>query len=237
MKPSVIRYLAIAFALSLTAACTQPAGESEESYSVEIDPSEFVLVVDNPYYPLTPGMTYIYEDVRELERIEVTVTHDRRMVMGVSCIVVHDQVTVDGEVIEDTFDWFAQDRDGNVWYFGEDSREIDDGEVVSTEGSWEAGVRGALPGIIMPADPTPGEIYRQEYFFSFAEDMAEVVSLSESTTVPYGSYDDLLMTREWTRLEPDISELKYYARGIGLVLVTLFEGVSERVELLEIRSN
>jgi hypothetical protein len=211
--------------------------ETEQPYSVEIDPADFVSVIDNPYLPLKPGTTFIYEDVRALEHIEVTVKHETRMVMGVECVVVRDQVTVDGELIEDTYDWFAQDLEGNVWYFGEDSSEIEDGEVVSKEGSWEAGVRGALPGIVMPADPRPGESYRQEYLVGEAEDMAEVVSLDESTSIAFGEYDELLMTREWTRLEPEVSELKYYARGTGLILTTLFEGVSERVELIEIRSD
>lgn len=223
--------------LTVAAACSPQTVETEAPYTVEIDPANFVTVVDNPYFPLVPGTTRVYDEARGLERIEITVLDETRVVMGVECVVVHDQVTVDGEVIEDTYDWYAQDLEGNVWYFGEDSSEIEDGEVVSKEGSWEAGARGALPGIIMLAKPAAGESYRQEYLFGEAEDMAEVISLEESTTVGFGSFDNLLMIREWTRLEPDVSELKYYAPGIGLVLTTLFEQISQRVELVEMRSD
>ena len=146
------------------------------NYTVDIDPDDFVEVIDNPYLPLQPGTRWVYEGVEdgETERVEVEVTTDRRDVMGISAVVVRDTVYEDGELIEDTYDWFAQDVDGNVWYLGEDSREFEDGELVSTEGSWEAGVDGALPGIVMLADPEVGDAYRQEFYEDEAEDMAEV---------------------------------------------------------------
>ena len=137
---------------------------------------------------------------------------------------------------EDTFDWFAQDKDGNVWYFGEDSKEYEDGKVVSTEGSWESGVDGAKPGIVMKANPQVGDAYRQEYYEDEAEDMAEVVSLNEAVSVPQGSFENCLKTKEWTPLEPDIVENKYYAPGVGLVMEVAVEGESGKVELLEIRT-
>jgi hypothetical protein len=145
---------------------------------------------------------------------------------------VRDTVTEDGEVIEDTFDWFAQDRDGNVWYLGEDTKEFEDGELVSTEGSWEAGTKGAQPGIIMQASPQVGVGYRQEYFPGEAEDLAEVLRLDGKATVPFGSFEDLLVIEEWNPLEPKVIENKYYARGIGVVLEEQVKGGSERVELI-----
>lgn len=205
------------------------------AYAPEVDPADFVTAIDHPYLPLVPGTRWVYEGISdgEEERIEVVVTDDRREVMGISAVVVRDTVTVDGELEEDTYDWFAQDRAGNVWYLGEDSREYEDGEVVSTEGSWEAGVGGALPGIVMPADPTPGQAYRQEYLAGEAEDMAEVVRLDGTETVPYGSFTGLLVTREWNPLEPDVVEEKYYAAGVGLVLEVVTAGGEGRVELVE----
>jgi hypothetical protein len=148
-------------------------------YAPVVDPNDFVETIDNSYLPLTPGSRWVYEGVEDgqVERVEVVVTEDRREVLGVSTIVVRDTVSEDGEVIEDTLDWFAQDREGNVWYFGEDSREFEDGEQISTEGSWEAGVDGALPGIVMLAQPQVGDAYRQEYDEGEAEDLGEVVGV------------------------------------------------------------
>lgn len=218
------------------AACA-PVGE-EKPYSVTIDPADFVQTIDNPFFPLRPRATWVYEGTGPdgTERIEVSVTDNTRRVMGVTCVIVHDVVIVDGEVVEDTLDWYAQDREGNVWYFGEDTREYENGVVVSTQGSWEAGVDGALPGIVMKSDPQAGDSYRQEYYAGEAEDMAEVVSLSETATVPYGAFEDVLMTRDWTPLEPGIAEEKYYASGVGLVLEIIVEGGSGRVELVQFTS-
>jgi hypothetical protein len=181
-----------------------------------------------------PGTRYIYRGGEET--IEVTVTHDTKQILGVTTIVVHDVVSIDGETIEDTYDWYAQDNSGNVWYLGEDTKEYENGQVVSTEGSWEAGVDGAKPGIVMHAtQPAIGSPYRQEYYACKAEDMAEVVSLDESVTVPYGSFDNSLQTREFTPLDPDVNEYKYYAPGVGLVLeVDVKSG--NRTELIEVIS-
>jgi hypothetical protein len=154
--------------------------------------------------------------------------------MGVTTSIVRETEWEDGELVEDTFDWFAQDVDGNVWYFGEDSKEYEDGEVVSTAGSWEAGVDGAKPGIIMQADPQIGLAYRQEYYAGEAEDMAEVISLTGNATVPYGSFDNVLITREWTPLEPGIEENKYYAMDVGLIMEETVEGGSGSLELVDI---
>jgi hypothetical protein len=153
--------------------------------------------------------------------------------MGIEAVVVVDQVFEDGELVEDTEDWFAQDAEGNVWYLGEETAEYEDGEVVSTEGAWEAGVDGALPGIVMHADPQPGQAYRQEYDEGEAEDMAEVVRLDGTVSVPFGEFTDVVVIKEWTPLEPDVVEEKYYATGIGPVLEVTVVGGSERNELVE----
>jgi hypothetical protein len=148
-------------------------------------------------------------------------------------VVVRDTVRVGGEVVEDTRDWFAQDRDGNVWYLGEDSKEYEAGKVVGTEGSWEAGVGGARAGIVMPARPAVGLAYRQEFAEGEAEDLGEVVRVGVSEDVGSRRLDDLVVTKEWNPLEPRVVEEKYYARGIGLVLEVVTRGGAGRTELVE----
>jgi hypothetical protein len=204
-------------------------------YHPNVDPAHFVDMIDNPYLPYVPGATWVYEgnEDGETERTEVTVTPQRKEIMGISATVVRDIVSVDGEVIEDTYDWFAQDRDGNVWYLGEDSREYENGQVVSTAGSWEAGVDGAVPGIVMQAQPGVGQAYRQEYDVGDAEDLAEVVELGARESVPFGDFGQLLVVEEWNPLEPDVVEEKYYAPGVGMILEVVTRGGEGRVELVE----
>lgn len=207
-----------------------------QEYSPRIDPADFTSEITNPLFPLQPGTRWIYEgpdDAGDIEHQEVVVTAETREIMGVTCVVVHDQVSRAGELLEDTYDWYAQDKDGNVWYFGEDTKEFEDGQVVSTEGSWEAGKDGALPGIVMEADPRVGDQYRQEYYEGEAEDMAEVLSIDERRTVSHGSYEGVLQTKDWTRLEPGIVEHKYYARGVGTIYEEHVEGGAGHLELLE----
>ncbi len=210
-----------------------PATDVE--YEPVIKPSEFVSDIDNPYFPLEPGSRYVYEGTSEegAERIVVQVTNDTKVILGVTCVVVRDTVTVDGQVVEDTWDWYAQDSHGNVWYFGEDTKEYDGGQVVSTAGSWTAGTDGAKAGIIMLMEPLVGLSYRQEYYAGEAEDMAEVHALDATATVPAGSYTGVLRTREWTPMEPKYAEDKYYVQGVGCVLEVMTKGGSERVELIE----
>ena len=223
--------------------CSDYTGEV--MYNPAIDPANFVSTVDNQYYPLVPGTTYTYTAETEdgTEKNEVYVTHQTREILGVTCTVVDDKVWLDenednvwgdDELIEATLDWYAQDKDGNVWYMGEDSKEYEDGEFVGSEGSWEAGIDGAKPGIIMLANPIIGLVYRQEYYEDEAEDKAEILSLNESVTVPFGSYDNCLRTRDWNPLEMDTIEEKYYAPGIGVVLEVTVKGDNERVELISI---
>jgi hypothetical protein len=206
-------------------------------YSVEIDPARFTSVVDNPYLPLLPGTRREYRSEAsdgEVEIIVVEVLDEHRTVMGVDTIVVHDLVTTeDGEVIEDTVDWYAQDADGNVWYFGEDTTAYENG-VASKVGSWEGGVGGALPGIAMPASPAVTATgYRQEFLAGTAEDMGQVIAVGEPLTVAAGSYTDTIRTRDWTPLEPDIVEEKVYAAGVGFIYETKTSGSGpgETVEL------
>jgi hypothetical protein len=200
------------------------------NYSVRVDPAEFVATIDNPWLPFTPGSRWVYQ-AGGGQRNEVLVTHQTRKVMGITATVVRDTETRDGAVVEATDDWYAQDRDGNVWYLGEDTKAVKNGQL-SPAGSWEAGVDGALPGIIMKANPQVGDAYRQEFYRGHAEDMGKVVRIGASETVPFRSLDRLLVTQDWTPLEPDVVEEKFYAKGIGLVLETTVRGGSGRNELI-----
>lgn len=204
-------------------------------YHPMLDPKSFVDVVDNPYLPLYPGSRWVYEgtDGGVAERIEVTVTAERKDVMGIAATVVRDTVFRDGEMVEDTLDWFAQDGEGNVWYLGEETAEYEGGEIVNTDGSWEAGIDGALPGIAMPANPAVGHAYRQEFLSGEAEDMGEVVRIAEQATTPAGGFEDVIVTKDWTPLDPGPVEEKYYARGVGLILEIHIAGGDSLVQLIE----
>lgn len=190
-----------------------------DPYAPQINPGDFVSVIDNPNLPLRVGSRWTYEgrSGNEHETGIVTVTTETETVMGVRCTVVKDVVLVEGEPAEKTFDWFAQDRYGNVWYFGEASTDYENGEPVGTKGSWRAGVDGALPGIVMLGVPHPGDRYRQEFYEGEAEDMAAVLQVNASIEVPYGSFNEVLVTRDWNPLEKGAVERKYYAPGVGLV--------------------
>jgi hypothetical protein len=196
-----------------------PPLAAASEYRPDIDPSDFVAVIDNPLYPLVPGSVFRLrgetEDGPELNVVRVT---DRtKEILGVTTTVVKDVVKVDGELAELTYDWYAQDRDGNVWYFGEDTAEYEDGKVANRAGSWEAGVDGAQPGIVVIADPQVTDSYRQEFYEGEAEDMFWVVSVGGSKSVPYGDFDDVVHTLEWSPLEPKVVEEKFYAPGVGLL--------------------
>jgi hypothetical protein len=234
MRVMTILATTTAFVL-LAAGCGGSNGTTlpQGADKVELDEKEFTTEIDNPYWPMRPGSRWIYRETDAdgvEQRVEVTVTNDTRDVMGIEARVVRDVVTEDGDVVEDTFDWYAQ----NVWYLGEDTKEYENGKVATTEGSWEAGVDGALPGVIAPADPDVGMTYRQEYYAGEAEDTAEVLSLSEWAQVPYGSFRDVLLTKDFTPLDPDILEYKLYAGDVGPVLVLGVSGGSGREELLEL---
>jgi hypothetical protein len=215
-------------------------GATDEISHAKFDPCDFGNVnIDNPYMTLTPGTTFTYESEIPGEGTEediVVVTNETKEILGVTATVVRDTVTLDGELIEDTFDWFAQDKEGNVWYLGEDTKEYENGEVVTTEGSWEAGVDGAEAGIIMEANPQVGDTYRQEWYPGQAEDAAEVVSLSEEVTVPYGTFTNCLQTREFSTLDPELNEYKYYCTAVGAVTLEVVIDSGETVELIDVNT-
>jgi hypothetical protein len=204
---------------------------------VQLDPADFTSEIDNPWLPFRTGARWVYRETDQEgaeQKVEVTVLDETKVVLGVETRVVHDVVTEDGELVEDTYDWYAQDAEGNVWYFGEDTKEFENGQVSTTAGSWEAGVDGAQPGVLVPAEPEVGLTYRQEYYAGEAEDAAEVLSLDEKVEVPFGKYEDVLMTKEFTPLDPDVLEHKFYARGVGVVLALAISGGSDREELVEL---
>ena len=204
---------------------------------MELDPADFTAEVTNPWFPLEPGTRWTYREVTEEgEEVRVVVTATALtypVANGVTTRVVRDTVTLNGEIIEDTLDWYAQDEDGTVWYLGEDTAEFENGKVTTREGSFEAGVDGAQAGVIMPGDPEVGLTYRQEYYEGEAEDRGEVLALGQQATVPAGEYDGLLKTADTTPLEPDVLEHKYYASGVGLVL-TIDKETGGREELLSV---
>jgi hypothetical protein len=207
-------------------------------YNPVINPSDFVNNIDNPLFPLTPGTTFIYEGMTEKgnEHVEVKVTHNTKVILGVTCVEVRDTGTIDGILAEDTLDWYAQDKNGNVWYFGENSLGYDEnGEIVSLEGSWKAGVDGAKPGIIMEAHPQVGDVYRQEFALGVAEDMAEILSLNESVLVNSVTYNNCLKTKEFSPLEPDVLENKFYAPGVGNIR-TVDTVSGEFLDLVQIKT-
>jgi hypothetical protein len=223
--------------VALGAGCGSSAKSAlpQGSEPSKLDPADFTTAIDNPYWPMAPGDRLIYRETGDegaKRRVVVTVTPDTKTIMGIDARVVHDVVSENGSVVEDTFDWYAQDADGNLWYLGEDTREYENGELKTTEGSWEAGVDGAEPGIILPADPEPGLSYREEYYKGHAEDGASVLTLDAHAKVPYGTYDDLLQTRNYSGIEPDVVEEKFYAQGIGPVLEVTISGGVDRAELV-----
>jgi hypothetical protein len=186
---------------------------------------------------MQPGTRWTYREMdtdgTELQAVVVVTTQTTTMANGITARVVRDTLTRGGEIIEDTIDWYAQDTAGNVWYVGEDTAEFEGGVVVATAGSWQAGVDGALPGVIVPADPQPGLAYRQEYYAAQAEDNGAVVSLDETADVPYGHFDTLMMTADTSGIEPNVLEHKFYAKGIGPIL-TIDLGTAGREELLAV---
>ena len=189
----------------------------------------FSARVDNPWFPLPPGTTYVYEGSKDGEpgRDVVTVTRRTTTIAGAPCAVVSDRLYLPGRLAERTTDWYTQDRLGNVWYFGEKTAELDrNRRVTSTEGSWQAGADGARPGIFMPARPSVGASFRQEFLRGHAEDHFRIIGLVGMAT------KNALLTREWTPLEPEVVDHKLYVRGIGLVDERTTRGGDERNALV-----
>lgn len=253
MKRSPARYVLFGFLLVIAGALWGCGGDGSSSenaitlndnegkdYNPGIDPANFVRDITNPYLALPVGTTRIYEGTNEdgkPYRTELEVTSDTKTIMGVTTTVLRDRAYLEDELVEDTLDWVAQDRDGTVWYFGEESKELQNGRVVSTEGSWEAGKDGAKAGIIMLASPRVGDTYRQEYLKGEAEGAAEVLSVAASVSIRQGAYQDCVQIKEWAPDEPSVVEHKFYCLDArGLVLTELVSGESGRTELVSTRA-
>jgi len=214
-------------------------------YVPVIDPANFThsTTIDNPYYPLPPGTTFVYEgtvteEPAGFEHVDFIVTHTTKVVQGITCVEVHDKRQLNGQLLEDTRDWFAQDDAGNVWYFGENTTLVDnEGLPVDLSGTWTGGVDGAQPGIIMEAHPALGDFYRQEFLLGEAEDLAEVSSLTETVTVPFspGTFNSCLKTTESAPIAPGDVSPKYYFAGVGNLLTV--EPNGDRSELVGIEPN
>jgi hypothetical protein len=207
----------------------------QSSEPSNLDPADFTTAIDNPYFPLAVGSRWVVRvtDAEGLEQHEViTVTDQTKQIAdGVEARVVRDVVNEGGKPAEITDDWYAQDSEGNVWYFGEDTAEFHNGKK-DTSGSFEAGVNGADAGVAMLAHPEAGQTYREEYYADHAEDRSKVLSLDEQAEVPYGHFTDVLLTKDYSPIEPDVLEYKLYAKGIGQVLAQSVSGGSEREELV-----
>lgn len=212
------------------------AGGATDTNGIKFDKHNFSnsLNIDNKYFPLKPGTTFIYQGTKEGERAKdtFTVTDRTKDVDGITARVIRDNAYENGKLSEFTDDWFAQDDDGNVWYMGEFTTEVDTG---SHEGSWEAGVNGGKPGIFMEANPEVGDTYQQEFSKGIAEDRAEIVSMTDSVCVPYGCFQNVLETKETTPIEPGVEEHKFFAPGVGDIKEKLFSGGSEILELTQIK--
>jgi hypothetical protein len=206
------------------------------TYSPTIDPADFVTKVDNRYWPLEPGTAYHFEGVRGTtpQSDDELVLLRTKKILGITSTVVQDTVSEGGRPVERTFDWYAQDKQGNVWYMGEDSLELQHGRFVKASDSWEAGVDSAEPGIIMPADPKPGDSYRQEYYPpGEALDQARVLGYSGRVKVPYGAFGRSLVTSEFSPLEPQ-TEQKYYVAGVGEIQERVVKGHHEQFQLVSV---
>ena len=216
-----------------------PKVEEAAQYNPVINPEDFVPQVNNKFFTLRPGMKFTYKSKtwQGEELVEEWVTNDTKKVMGVTTTVVRVREWLNGKLKEDSRDWYAQDKEGNVWYFGEEVDHYQDGKLTGHSGSWEAGVDGAKPGIIMPKDPKVGDTYRQEYYEGEAEDMGTVLALGKTVTVPTGTYDDCLQTKDWSRISPAI-DYKYYCPAVGyMVLEETAAPGRQRVELVGISTD
>jgi hypothetical protein len=221
---------------SSAAAPRPPSWVLHGKYSPSIDPANFVARVDNRYFPLEPGTGFHYRGIADgiPQTDDMVVTHRTKRVLGVRCTVVRDTVSEHGKAVERTFDWYAQDKQGNVWYMGEDSLELKNGRLVRAADSWQAGVDGGKPGIIMRGNPRPGDVYRQEYYRpGGALDQARVLGRSASLAVPAGTFERALVTIEWSPVEPQL-EKKYYVAGLGEIKEQVVQGGHERFQLVKV---
>ncbi len=214
--------LSLSLTLAFCASACEEGGPEGEVFLPDVEAATFVAEVTNPYSPMPVGATWSYEadTGKGIETVEVEVLEETRDIQGVSATVVRDTALLDDVLVEDTWDWFAQDSDGNVWYLGEDTCEYENDECVDTHGAWEWGEGGALPGIVMPGNPqVDGQPYYQEYDLGEAEDVGEVVEVDLTLEVPAGSFSHCIKTHETSTLDPELDEYKYFCEGIGLTLV------------------
>jgi len=238
---AAIATLALPLGVGACGSGSDSSGSSTKSASgnSQIKPESFGRTVDNPWFPLKPGTTLCYRGVKDGKpTVDVfAVTHKTKKILGVPATVVHDSLyDSKGRLVEDTFDWYAQDKRGNVWYLGEDTKELDArGHVTPREGSWQAGVDGAIAGIFMPANPKVGRSFRQEYYKGQAEDRFKILSLSASVKVPAVSSSQAMRTEETTPLEPDVVDNKYYVRNIGTVREVSVKGPKVYNTLVSVR--
>ena len=237
LRTSTICAVTVAVAAALAVAASGCGRGSHGSARVRPDPRDFTTTIDNRYWPMRPGMRWTYResDVEGSEqKVVVTVTDaKKRVAAAIEARVIRDTVTEHGRVIEDTFDWYAQDRHGSLWYLGEDTAEFENGRLTSTKGSWEAGVGGAQAGVMIPAQPRDGMRYREEYYRGEAQDNGEVLSTTEKVESPAGRFGDALLIRDSTPLEPSLIEYKLYASGVGPVLsIGVSGGPGSREELV-----
>jgi hypothetical protein len=211
----------------------------QRSEPVNLDPKDFTTRIDNPYWPMDPGTRWTYRETdQEGAQLKVVVTvsdQTKKIANGITARVVRDTVTRDGELIEDTLDWYAQDSEGNIWYLGENTAEFHNGKLITKAGSFEAGVDGAQPGIVMPADPQDGMQYRQEYYRGEAEDNGEILSTNEKVRSPFGQFDNALLTKDTITIEPNVLQYKLYAKGIGpVVALGVSGGPASREDLINL---
>jgi hypothetical protein len=237
----MLRATVAAMLVALTACATASA----EIRTPEFKRSAFSSnpIVTNEYDPLTPGTVLYYQGVKEglPETAHFEITHKRKSILGVNTTVIHDQVFVEGKLHENTTDWYAQDKAGNVWYFGEATEVLNaKGERETSEGSWQAGKRvegkGAIgkPGIFMPGNPEVGVGYKQEIAPEVSEDQFEVADLNASVTTPFVTTNRALRTKETTPLEPGTIDAKYFVLGIGEAIETTEVGSEDHLELVNV---
>ena len=240
MKTARAAWLGLGLGLSLSLlAVSATAGEpAARQVAAGVDPADFNSPTTNPYFPLRPGTVSHYRGSDDGKRFHerVSVTHETKTIQGVGTTVVIDVLRrADGSIAERTHDWYATDNDGNVWYFGEATATYDrHGKLRSRAGSWQAGVDGAVAGLIMPADPKPTAAYRQELYPGHAEDQAWIVQRNATVTVPYGRLRNVVRSFEWSRLEPHVVSVKFYGRGLGIVREQDVTGGTELFELVAV---
>jgi len=225
--------VAATLAVGIWVATASSSGSAR--YEPVLRASNFASTIDNRYYPLPIGRTWVYQGIKDgqsqVDAVRV-LAQTKLVADGIRARVVSDIATHGTKVLEKTFDWYAQDRQGNVWYLGEGTAAYLPNGKTDKSGSWQAGVGDAEPGLIMEAAPKVRDAYRQEYQASAAEDTAWIVGGRQTITVPYGTLDHVITSLEATRVEPGLYDQKVYAPGIGIVLERALTGPTETARLV-----